>query len=109
MRSWPIRWKLFAAPRATARTAAKFLIERIAPRPRPLPDAEAYEGRGLRYFVPKLDELAFGVTYGHANQAPLMEQLTALHDRVAARLQWIERERGEAWAAWRSHAAPELR
>jgi thioredoxin reductase (NADPH) len=26
--------------------------------PRPLPDAEAYEGRGLRYFVPKLDELA---------------------------------------------------
>ncbi|HVB26280.1 MAG TPA: NAD(P)/FAD-dependent oxidoreductase [Mycobacteriales bacterium] len=26
--------------------------------PRPLPDAEAYEGRGLRYFVPKLNELA---------------------------------------------------
>jgi thioredoxin reductase (NADPH) len=26
--------------------------------PRPLPDAEAYEGKGLRYFVPKLDELA---------------------------------------------------
>jgi len=26
--------------------------------PRPLPDAERYEGRGLRYFVPKLDELA---------------------------------------------------
>jgi len=26
--------------------------------PRPLPDAEQYEGRGLRYFVPKLDELA---------------------------------------------------
>jgi len=26
--------------------------------PRPLPDADAYEGRGLRYFVPKLDELA---------------------------------------------------
>ncbi|MBA3432437.1 MAG: NAD(P)/FAD-dependent oxidoreductase [Actinobacteria bacterium] len=26
--------------------------------PRPLPDAEAFEGRGLRYFVPKLDELA---------------------------------------------------
>ncbi len=25
--------------------------------PRPLPDAEAYEGKGLRYFVPKLDEL----------------------------------------------------
>lgn len=26
--------------------------------PRPLPDAERFEGRGLRYFVPKLDELA---------------------------------------------------
>ena len=26
--------------------------------PRPLPDAEAFEGKGLRYFVPKLDELA---------------------------------------------------
>jgi len=26
--------------------------------PRALPDAAAYEGRGLRYFVPKLDELA---------------------------------------------------
>jgi ferredoxin/flavodoxin---NADP+ reductase len=26
--------------------------------PRPLPDAQEYEGRGLRYFVPKLDELA---------------------------------------------------
>ena len=26
--------------------------------PRPLPDAEAYEGKGLRYFVPKLNELA---------------------------------------------------
>ncbi|MBA2274198.1 MAG: NAD(P)/FAD-dependent oxidoreductase [Actinobacteria bacterium] len=26
--------------------------------PRPLPDAQAFEGRGLRYFVPKLDELA---------------------------------------------------
>ena len=26
--------------------------------PRPLPDGEAYEGKGLRYFVPKLDELA---------------------------------------------------
>ena len=26
--------------------------------PRPLPDAEPYEGKGLRYFVPKLDELA---------------------------------------------------
>ena len=26
--------------------------------PRPLPDAEEFEGRGLRYFVPKLDELA---------------------------------------------------
>jgi len=26
--------------------------------PRPLPDAEHYEGQGLRYFVPKLDELA---------------------------------------------------
>ena len=25
--------------------------------PRPLPDAEEFEGRGLRYFVPKLDEL----------------------------------------------------
>ena len=25
--------------------------------PRPLPDAEDFEGRGLRYFVPKLDEL----------------------------------------------------
>lgn len=25
--------------------------------PRPLPDAEAYENRGLRYFVPKLEEL----------------------------------------------------
>lgn len=26
--------------------------------PRPLPDAAAYEGRGLRYFVPRLSELA---------------------------------------------------
>lgn len=26
--------------------------------PRPLPDAKEFEGRGLRYFVPKLDELA---------------------------------------------------
>ena len=26
--------------------------------PRPLPDAEQFEGHGLRYFVPKLDELA---------------------------------------------------
>jgi ferredoxin/flavodoxin---NADP+ reductase len=26
--------------------------------PRPLPDAEQFEGKGLRYFVPKLDELA---------------------------------------------------
>jgi len=26
--------------------------------PRPLPDAEEFEGRGLRYFVPRLDELA---------------------------------------------------
>ncbi|MDQ3532988.1 MAG: NAD(P)/FAD-dependent oxidoreductase [Actinomycetota bacterium] len=26
--------------------------------PRPLPDAREFEGRGLRYFVPKLDELA---------------------------------------------------
>lgn len=26
--------------------------------PRPLPDAQEFEGRGLRYFVPKLDELA---------------------------------------------------
>jgi thioredoxin reductase (NADPH) len=26
--------------------------------PRPLPDAEEFEGRGLRYFVPKLDDLA---------------------------------------------------
>jgi ferredoxin/flavodoxin---NADP+ reductase len=26
--------------------------------PRPLPDGEAFEGRGLRYFVPKLNELA---------------------------------------------------
>ncbi len=26
--------------------------------PRPLPDADAFEGRGLRYFVPKLSELA---------------------------------------------------
>lgn len=26
--------------------------------PRPLPGSEQYEGRGLRYFVPKLDELA---------------------------------------------------
>lgn len=26
--------------------------------PRPLPDAEEFDGRGLRYFVPKLDELA---------------------------------------------------
>ena len=26
--------------------------------PRPLPDGEEYENRGLRYFVPKLDELA---------------------------------------------------
>jgi ferredoxin/flavodoxin---NADP+ reductase len=26
--------------------------------PRPLPDAEAYENRGLRYFVPKLSDLA---------------------------------------------------
>jgi thioredoxin reductase (NADPH) len=25
--------------------------------PRPLPDAESFEGKGLRYFVPKLDEL----------------------------------------------------
>jgi ferredoxin/flavodoxin---NADP+ reductase len=25
--------------------------------PRPLPDAEAFEGKGLRYFVPKLDDL----------------------------------------------------
>jgi len=26
--------------------------------PRPLPDGDGFEGRGLRYFVPKLDELA---------------------------------------------------
>jgi len=26
--------------------------------PRPLPDADEFEGRGLRYFVPKLDDLA---------------------------------------------------
>ena len=26
--------------------------------PRPLPDAELFEGRGLRYFVPRLDDLA---------------------------------------------------
>ena len=59
--------------------------------PRPLPDAEEFEGRGLRYFVPKLDELAgldvlivgggdSAFDWAH-NLEPLAKSVTLIHRR----------------------------
>ena len=59
--------------------------------PRPLPDADEFEGRGLRYFVPKLDELAgldvLIVGGGDSafdwalNLEPLTRSITLIHRR----------------------------
>jgi len=59
--------------------------------PRPLPDAEQFEGRGLRYFVPKLDELSgqdvlivgggdSAFDWAH-NLEPLAKSVTLIHRR----------------------------
>ena len=59
--------------------------------PRPLPDADEFEGRGLRYFVPKLDELAAqdvlivgggdsAFDWAH-NLEPLAKSVTLIHRR----------------------------
>ncbi len=59
--------------------------------PRPLPDAEDFEGRGLRYFVPKLDELAgqdvlivgggdSAFDWAH-NLEPIAKSITLIHRR----------------------------
>ena len=59
--------------------------------PRPLPDADEFEGRGLRYFVPKLDELAgqdvlivgggdSAFDWAH-NLEPLAKSVTLIHRR----------------------------
>lgn len=63
--------------------------------PRPLPDAERFEGRGLRYFVPKLDELAGKdvLIVGGGDSAvdwalalePLATSVTLIHRRTAFR------------------------
>jgi thioredoxin reductase (NADPH) len=63
--------------------------------PRPLPDAEQWEGRGLRYFVPKLEELAGldVVIVGGGDSAfdwalalePLARSVTLVHRRDAFR------------------------
>lgn len=63
--------------------------------PRPLPGAEAFEGRGLRYFVPKLDDLAGldVVIVGGGDSAfdwalalePLAASVTLVHRRDAFR------------------------
>jgi thioredoxin reductase (NADPH) len=63
--------------------------------PRPLPDAEIYEGHGLRYFVPKLDELAGAdvLIVGGGDSAldwanslePLARSVTLIHRRTAFR------------------------
>ncbi|HAM24823.1 MAG TPA: ferredoxin--NADP(+) reductase [Actinobacteria bacterium] len=63
--------------------------------PRPLPDAEAYEGKGLRYFVPKLDELADKdvLIVGGGDSAldwamalePLATSVTLIHRRTSFR------------------------
>lgn len=63
--------------------------------PRPLPDAEAFEGKGLRYFVPKLDELAGQnvLIVGGGDSAvdwalalePLCPSVTLVHRRPAFR------------------------
>jgi ferredoxin/flavodoxin---NADP+ reductase len=63
--------------------------------PRPLPDAESFEGRGLRYFVPKLDELAgqdvlivgggdSAFDWAH-NLEPLAKSVTLIHRRDSFR------------------------
>jgi thioredoxin reductase (NADPH) len=59
--------------------------------PRPLPDADEFEGRGLRYFVPKLDELAdldvlivgggdSAFDWAH-NLEPISKSITLIHRR----------------------------
>jgi thioredoxin reductase (NADPH) len=59
--------------------------------PRPLPDAEQFEGKGLRYFVPKLDELAgqdvlivgggdSAFDWAH-NHEPIANSITLIHRR----------------------------
>lgn len=59
--------------------------------PRPLPDAEEFEGRGLRYFVPKLDALAdqdvlivgggdSAFDWAH-NLQPIARSITLIHRR----------------------------
>ena len=59
--------------------------------PRPLPDADEFEGRGLRYFVPKLDELAdqdvlivgggdSAFDWAH-NLEPIAKSITLIHRR----------------------------
>lgn len=59
--------------------------------PRPLPDAEEFENRGLRYFVPKLDELAgldvlivgggdSAFDWAH-NLEPIAKSVTLIHRR----------------------------
>ncbi len=59
--------------------------------PRPLPDAEEFEGRGLRYFVPRLDELAgldvlivgggdSAFDWAH-NLEPIAKSVTLIHRR----------------------------
>lgn len=63
--------------------------------PRPLPDAESFEGKGLVYFVPKLDELANKdvLIVGGGDSAldwamalePLATSITLVHRRSAFR------------------------
>lgn len=63
--------------------------------PRPLPDSEQFEGRGLRYFVPRLDELADldVLIVGGGDSAfdwavslePLARTVTLIHRRPAFR------------------------
>jgi thioredoxin reductase (NADPH) len=63
--------------------------------PRELPDGAEFEGRGLRYFVPKLDELAGQdvLVVGGGDSAvdwalslePLAESVTLIHRRTAFR------------------------
>jgi thioredoxin reductase (NADPH) len=63
--------------------------------PRPLPDAHIYEGRGLRYFVPKLGELAGldVLVVGGGDSAldwanslqPIARSVTLIHRRTAFR------------------------
>ena len=59
--------------------------------PRPLPDADEFEGRGLRYFVPKLDELTgqdvlivgggdSAFDWAH-NLEPIAKSITLIHRR----------------------------